>query len=117
MGINSENKNRSTINNNSINFKNSNTNQYILSFLSNPKKINNIIKKRYIENKNSLIFDYNTNFSEIDLIDYFIEKGIYLNYLDFYVSHFLYTSINIDNLIKKLEFRFPFFWKSRCEKI
>ena len=106
LGINSENITRSTINNNSKNFNNRNTNQNILSFLSNSKKVNNIIKKRYIENKNSLMFDYNTNYSSISLIDYFIEKEIYLNYLDFYVSHFLNSSINVDTLNSKLKFRY-----------
>ena len=75
------------------------------------KKLNNYIKNKSDSNKNNnyLLDNPNINNSKNDFFIHYINckfdnNKIYKNFLDFYISHFIDFSLNVDDIIKNLTF-------------
>lgn len=62
------------------------------------------IKNRIINKNNNKLFERKDEI--IELINLFIKNKIYLNFYDFYLSHFILEKITIDSLLKNLKFNY-----------
>ena len=62
------------------------------------------IKNRIINKNNNKLFERKDEI--IELINLFIKNKIYINFYDFYLSHFILEKITIDSLLKNLKFNY-----------
>ena len=112
---NSVNNSVNKIRNNSGNkFVNNNENDLVNNIVNNNNDININFKNAYknyniINNKNKIkisenfsVITENNNFAEY--INNYINRGIYQNFLDFYISHFIEPSVTINEILDVLIF-------------